>query len=46
LLGMLAASLGLLEEVRPADRAELLGCFSRADLTTLASAPFVPPSPT
>lgn len=46
LLGMLAASLGLLEEARPADRAELLERFRSVALTTLASAPFVPPPPT
>ena len=43
--GMLAASLGLLDEARPAALAELLERFDRVGVSGLASPPFVPPSP-
>lgn len=46
LLGMLAASLNLLPEARPAELAELLEHFRTFDLTALAAEPFVPPPPT
>lgn len=46
LLGMLAASLGLLDTPRAAELDELLERFGRLGVATVASAPFVPPPPT
>ena len=45
LLGMLAASVGLLDEARPAELAELLERFDEVGVAGLESPPFVPPSP-
>jgi len=45
LLGMLAASVGLLDEPRPAELAELLERFAIVGVSGLASPPFVPPPP-
>jgi len=45
LLGMLAASVGLLDEPRPAELTELLERFATIGLSGLVSPPFVPPPP-